>query len=67
MFDLCRHGAFARGKEVSKKALSFKVSESEYEAIKDLMNFHGEIYSSNIIRMALKKMYEEMETDKLKK
>lgn len=67
MFELCKNGAFARSKEVSKKALSFKVSESEYEAIKELMEFHGEIYSSNVIRIALKKIYEEMQLANAKK
>ena len=64
MFKLCENPAYARNKEQSSKVLSFKATTKEVETIKEMMVYYNETYTSNLIRLALNKLYLEMESKK---
>lgn len=64
MFKLCKNTAYSRNLERSKKVVTFKVSPNEQQAIKDMMEYYNEEYTSNIIRIALERLYKDMLTNK---
>lgn len=66
MFKLCENPAYARNTEQSSKVLTFKATSGEVEVIKDMMEHYNEKYMSNLIRLALNGLYNEMIKEKEK-
>lgn len=64
MFDLCENSAYARTEKRSDKVVAIKVSEDERKVIDEMVTFFGQKYASNVIRMGLKVMYNEMQEKK---
>ena len=66
MFKLCKNPAYARNKEQSSKVVSFKATNKEVDTIKEMMEYYTETYTSNLIRLALNRLYIEMKNEKEK-
>ena len=64
MFDLCTNPAVSRTSVRSKKQIAVKITKDEDEVIKEMMAFYNEQYSSNILRLGLKKLYDDMLAEK---
>lgn len=66
MFDLCKNSAFPRTDKKSVKILSIKVTDSEEKALDEMKVYYGEKYTSNLIRMGLKLIYDDMKKNEKK-
>lgn len=60
MFNLCENSAFARNEEKSVKYLNVKMTIEEKQALEEMREIIGEKYVSNVVRIALKNLYNEL-------
>lgn len=67
MFNLCENSAFARNEKKSIKVKGVKMTPDELEAINEMQEYYQEKYFSNLVRMGLKILYDDMINSKNKK
>lgn len=66
MFNLCENSAFARNEKKSIKVKGVKMTIDELKAVDEMQQYYQEKYFSNLVRMGLKILYDDMIINKNK-
>lgn len=64
MFDLCENSAYSRSAKKSTVVKGIKMNDDEILVVEEMLNYYGEQYFSNLVRMGLKKLYDDMIANK---